>query len=149
MRIVYCSIGIVLLQLIGCDTVDLGDNFIAPEVELDPNIFFCRIQPEILTQYHCAPGDSDEQGSCHSAKSALRLQEPTETLACNNGIPATAAPESFRANLENIRFTVRDDAPSSPLYRRPLKLDNHPREIFKSTDPAAQLILDWIGGAAK
>ena len=56
-------------------TVDLGDDFVAPDLQLDDAFFYCRIQPEVLTRHSCATGDSGEEGSCHSAASALRLRE--------------------------------------------------------------------------
>ena len=32
-------------------TVTLGDNFVAPDLALDEDFFYCRIQPEVLTKH--------------------------------------------------------------------------------------------------
>jgi hypothetical protein len=149
-HIVLCSLLIVSAS--ACETIDLGDNFIAPDVQLDENFFFCSIQPEVISARGCASGMVGGStvcpggGGCHSARSSLRLED-TPALMCVEGAPSEAVPEVYRRNLENIRFTVRDNAMSSPLYRRPLQLDSHPCAIFGAGDPPAQLIVQWISGA--
>lgn len=135
----------------GCGTVDLGDNFAAPELNLDEDFFFCRIQPEVIARSSCASGDAGEAGNCHSAKSALRLETEAETVArptCENGVPTQVVPDSYRRNLERVRFTVQVDPLASPFYRRPTGLDSHPRTIFSESSEEARLIVDWIAGGA-
>lgn len=129
-------------------TVDLGDNFIPPDVTLDDEFFFCRIQPEILTTHSCAGGGSGEGGMCHSARSALRLDPlaEMESVECDGDVLVGTPPASYERNLDAIRFTVQNDALSSPLYRRPLGLDSHPRVIFDPASAEADLIDEWIGG---
>ncbi|MCA9582870.1 MAG: hypothetical protein KC416_13820 [Myxococcales bacterium] len=132
---------------IGCSTVDLGDNFIAPERELDEDFFFCRIQPEVLAAQSCASGADGEGGSCHSARSSLRLSVDGETDApppCDDSRVTGDVPSSYRDNLEAVRFTVGTDALSSPLYRRAVGLDSHPRVIFAEDSAEAQLVAEWI-----
>ncbi|MEM6959114.1 MAG: hypothetical protein AAF411_21940 [Myxococcota bacterium] len=129
-----------------CGTVELGDNFVAPDLTLDEDFFFCRIQPEVISGQSCASGGAGEEGSCHSARSALRLDPlaESETPTCEGDTLIGLAPASYEANFDAIRFTVQSDPTSSPLYRRPLNLDSHPRQIFDAASPEADLLAQWI-----
>ena len=135
------------LFIAGCGTVDLGDNFVAPPIQLDEDFFYCRIQPEVLTEHSCANGGSGEAGMCHSARSALRLIsiEPADLPKCDaDGHALDPIPPDAADNLEAIRFTVQGNALSSPLYLRPVNRASHPRQIFPEDDPAAALVIEWI-----
>lgn len=147
--------GLACLALASCQnigaTVDLGDNFVAPDLQLDEGTFFCRIQPVVLAMQSCASGGPGEGGSCHSARSSLRLSAEPETIAppnCDGDTPLEAIPQSYLDNLEAIRFTVNSDFLSSPLFRRPTGLDAHPRTIFPENSPEADLLRDWISAGA-
>ncbi len=67
-----------------------------------------------------------------------------ETATCDGDVLVGLPPASYEANLEAIRFTVQSDPSSSPLYRRPLNLDSHPRQIFDASSAEADLIAGWI-----
>jgi hypothetical protein len=130
-------------------TVDLGDDFVAPDLQLDDAFFYCRIQPEVLTRHSCASGEAGEESSCHSAASALRLRATEDPPPCDGDGELIDSPsEAYEANLEAIRFSVQSDPLTSPLYLRPLNRASHPRMIFDSDDPAAELIVEWISGAS-
>jgi hypothetical protein len=126
-------------------TVDLGDNFIAPDLQLSEEFFFCRLQPEVLTEHSCAGGGPGEAGSCHDSQSSLRLVDTDAPAPCDgDGVLIDDVPDAFRQNLDAVRFSVQSDALSSPLYLRPLNRASHPRAIFDDGDNAAELILEWI-----
>lgn len=137
-----------VLTLGGCTTVDLGDNIVPPDLQLDEDFFFCRIQPDVITKNSCASGGQGEGGQCHSARSALRLSPDAEDAtppACDADNKVTGdVPQAYRDNLEAIRFTVQSDPLSSPFYRRPVGLDSHPRQIFDESSPEADLIVQWL-----
>lgn len=139
--------------LSACGTVDLGDNYVAPTIQLDEDFFYCRIQPEVLTMYSCASGGSGESGMCHASRSALRLAEVTvgnlPTCDEETGQVLDPIPMEATDNLEAIQFTVYSSAENSPLYQRPLAEASHPRQIFPPTDPAAELIREWIALGAQ
>jgi hypothetical protein len=131
-------------------TVEPGDNFVAPELQLDEALFFCRIQPEVLTEYRCASGGDGESGSCHDSRSALRLLETDEPPPCDDdGFVLDAIPDAYRDNLDAVRFAVQADPLTSPLYLRPLDRGSHPRPIFEEQDEAAELIFEWIAAGAR
>jgi hypothetical protein len=131
-------------------SVDLGDDFVAPDLQLDESFFYCRIQPEVLNKYSCAGGAQGERGSCHDSRSALRLMASDEPAPCNkDGAVVGQVPDAYKANFEAVRFSVQSDPLSSPLYLRPLNRASHPRTIFSENDQAAKLIVQWIAGAAK
>ena len=151
-----CLLG-VWLESSGCGstqdngvlgTVDLGDDFVAPDLQLDSDFFYCRIQPEVLTKYSCATGKSGEAGSCHDSRSAMRLIDTKAPPPCDkSGAVVGPIPDAYQMNLEAVRFAVQSDPLSSPLYLRPLNRASHPRQIFDENDPAAKLIVEWISGA--
>ncbi|MEZ4256975.1 MAG: hypothetical protein R3A78_14900, partial [Polyangiales bacterium] len=93
---------------------------------------------------------SGEGGSCHSARSALRLSTGAETddpPECDADDRVTGTvPVSYEDNLNALRFTVQADPLASPLYRRPTALDSHPRKVIDEDGPEADLLLQWIAG---
>jgi len=142
-----------LILLSGCWTVDPGDNFVPPDLSLDEDFFYCRIQPEVIAAQGCASGMAGEAGECHSARSALRLDPAGETdasPACDGNSLAAGAtvPQSYMDNFQNVQFTVQADPLSSSFYRRPVGLDSHPRQIFPEGSPEAGLIVEWISMGA-
>ncbi len=133
--------------LAGCGTVDLGDNFVPPDLVLDEDFFYCRIQPEVITPQTCASGAAGDGNACHANRSALRLSTAAEMATpptCEDGVVVGTVPPEYEANLEAVRFTVQSDPLSSPIYRRPIGLDSHPRVIFDEASPEADLIVEWI-----
>lgn len=130
----------------GLDTVDLGDNPEPPELSLDEDLFHCEVQPKVLSAHGCAAGGPGESGSCHMARSALRLVEVPVPNACEAGrLVAGASPESG-FNLERVRASIGVDADTSALYRRPLGLDSHPRAVFAADSEAADVLRAWLNG---
>lgn len=143
-----CLTSLALLSLCAsCATIDPGDNFVAPDLLIDEDFFFCRVQPEVVATMRCGSGISGESGSCHNARSALRLDPLGETAlppTCDGNTPTGSVPESYIRNLDAVRFTVQSDPLSSPFYRRPLQLDSHPRKIFEAGSPEELLIFEWL-----
>jgi len=137
-----------LVALAGCRTIDLGDNFVSPEVMLDEDFFYCRVQPEVVSAQSCASGAAGEGGECHSSRSALRLDPMAESVAppaCDaEDMLVGPPPAPYQTNLEALRRAVQSDPLASPIYRRPLALDSHPRQIFDASSPEADLIVEWI-----
>ena len=128
-------------------SVELGDDFVAPDLQLDEDFFVCRIQPEVLTRNSCATGKDGESGSCHDSRSALRLMATDAPAPCDgDGQVVDTIPDAYALNLERVRFSVQSDPLTSPLYLRPLGRASHPRTIFDEGDPAADLIVRWISG---
>lgn len=151
----FSTLALLWVSLASCQnvtaTVDLGDNFVAPDLQLDENVFFCRIQPIVLSMQGCASGAAGEGGSCHADRSSLRLRPEAETdvpPTCDGDTPTSPVPQSYMDNLEAVRFTVNSDPLSSPFYRRPIGLDTHPRVIFGEGSAEATLIAEWIADGA-
>jgi hypothetical protein len=131
----------------GLDTVDLGDNPEPAELTLDEDFFHCEVQPKVLTAQGCATGGAGESGSCHMARSALRLVE-VPAAACLNGSVVGGPSRESITNFERVRTSVGVDADASPLYLRPLALDSHPRMIFATDSEAATVLRTWLNGGA-
>ena len=130
-------------------TVDPGDNLIAPELSLDEDFFFCRIEPDVIQQFSCATGTGSDRGGCHDSRSALRLIASEEAPPCDSSGRVTGTiPDAYAANLEAARFFVQADPLTSPLYLRPINQASHPRQIFGAQDAAAKLIEEWISAGA-
>jgi hypothetical protein len=130
------------------DTVDLGDNPEPAQLSLDEDFFHCEIQPKVLTAQGCASGAAGEGGSCHTARSALRLLEVGAPSTCQNGQLVGLAATESELNYQRLRADIGVDADSSPLYRRPLGLDSHPRQIFTADSEPALLLRMWLNGQA-
>lgn len=131
-------------------TVELGDNFVAPDLALDEDFFFCRIQPEVLTKHGCAAGMDGEGGTCHDSRSALRLLDTDEPPPCDDGGRLVGElPDAYARNFDAVRFFVQADPLTSPLYLRPLRRASHPRRIFDDDDDAAELLVEWISAGAR
>ena len=128
------------------DTVDLGDHPEAPELALDEQFFHCQIQPNVLTAHGCASGGPADSGGCHGSRSALRLVEVPSAPVCQADRVVGAPSAESIVNLERVRTSVGIDADSSPLYRRPIGLDSHPRAIFPPDSEAAVLLRSWLNG---
>jgi hypothetical protein len=135
-------------EITAADTVDLGDNFEAPDFALDEDFFHCVIQPEVITKFKCAAGAAGDGDGCHAARSALRLVEATDKPRCRDDRVVGAPPSASVVNLERVRVTVAGEAARSPFYRRPLGLDSHPRKIFDEGSAGADLIRQWINQGA-
>lgn len=132
---------------VGGGTVGPGDNFVAPDLMLDEDFFYCRIQPEVITPHSCASGAPGEVGMGHSARSALRLSPVAESVApptCEDGRVAGGVPDSYVDNFTAVHRSVQPDPLSSPFYRSPVGLDAHPRVIFPEGSPEADLIVEWV-----
>lgn len=129
-------------------SIDLGSDIIPPDIALDEETFVCRIQPEVLTRHSCATGMNGE--SCHSSRSAFRLIDVTDDPPCNAENEITGSvPDDIERNFEAVRFVVQADPETSPFYLRPTGRAAHPRTIFGSDDPAAELIAEWIAQGAQ
>jgi hypothetical protein len=128
------------------DTIDLGDHPEPPDLALDEDFFHCEVQPKVLTAQGCATGAPGESGSCHMARSALRLLEAPTATICQSGRVVGGASRESTVNLERVRASVGVDADASPLYRRPLGLDSHPRAIFPADSEAAAVLRAWLDG---
>jgi hypothetical protein len=128
------------------DTVDLGDNPEPAQLSLDEEFFHCEIQPKVITAQGCASGAAGEGGSCHTARSALRMLEVTTPSTCENGKLVGLPAAESELNFQRVRSDVGIDADSSPLYRRPLGLDSHPRVVFAADSEPALLLRTWLNG---
>jgi hypothetical protein len=130
-------------------TVEPGDNFVAPDLSLDEAFFYCRIEPQVIQQHHCASGDNGEAGQCHDSRSALRLIASDDPPPCDaSGRVTSAVPDAYQKNLDAVEFFVQADPLTSPFYLRPINQASHPRQIFDANDPAAKLIEEWISAGA-
>lgn len=148
------SLALAAVHLSACGVVERGDNFVAPELQIDEDRFYCEIQPMVIAAFKCAGGEgAAESGSCHTQRSALRLDLAGETdppPVCTDGVPDPATiPASYMANFDAVRTSVQSNALSSPFYLRPTNQQSHPRLVFDVTSPEAMLVLDWLNAGAR
>jgi len=148
-------VALMAVAIAGCGTVELGENIVQPSTQLSDQFFYCRIQPDVIQASGCATGQAGDMGGCHESQSSLRLIDTTPVMrpACTGPEMATLAPGAvvppeYMDNFQRVQFTLGSDYASSPFYRRPTGMDSHPRQIFPSTDPEAQLIRDWFATSA-
>jgi hypothetical protein len=139
-----------LAPLGGCTTIDPGSNFVVAEVTFDANYFYCQVEPKLIFQYNCGPGDpslGDKANGCHYNPSAVSgmalLQHPP--VDCGGGdVPLTTAstgPGSpAESNYEAVSLEMSPDYQLAPIYVRPSG-HYHPRQVFSASDPNVILLL--------
>jgi hypothetical protein len=136
-----------VVATLACGTVDPGDNFVRPDARVDESFFYCRIQPEVISAQSCASGAEGEGGSCHADRSAMFLDPMAESAPvpeCEGDRPVGDVPPSYERNFQAVQLRVGAEPASSPVYRRAVGLDSHPRVIFDEGSPEAMLLAEWI-----
>ena len=137
---------------VSCTTVDPGPNFVVPDENFDADFFFCRVEPELLFNKKCGPGEpgaGDAANGCHfnsSAVSGMAIA-PHPPIDCTpEGRPASrgqiGAGSAAQGNLQAASLVMSRDFQTAPIYLRPTGL-NHPRAIFPREDPVADVIRQW------
>jgi hypothetical protein len=142
-----CATILLIGASAGCGTVELGENIVQPNTQLDPDFFYCRIQPDVIQAAGCATGMAGDMGGCHLAQSSLRLVDTASVMRpdCTPDgrlTPGAVVPPEYTDNFQRVQFTLGPDALSSPFYRRPTQLDSHPRRAVDMTQE--DLILMWF-----
>lgn len=141
-----------LASIVGCGTVDLGTYEGVRDLKLDENYFYCVVQPKVLSAKKCAGGDpasGDASGGCHSSTSSFRLADVPTTVACESGKPTGTPTAEERANYGASSLRATRDPSTSPLLTKPTMSGgvSHPRRIFETTSPEADIIRTWIARA--
>lgn len=134
-----------------CTTVDPGSNFVVPDEQFDADLFFCRVEPELLVAKKCGPGDpgaGDASNGCHfnsSAVSGMALSNHAP-VDCVDGHPVNRAQVGAgsgpQGNLQSVSLEMSRDYLTAPLFVRPTG-NNHPRAVFAKDDPVAEVIRLW------
>ncbi len=137
-------------------TVDPGQDFGIAEVVYDSNYFYCKVEP-MLFQMHCGSGDpskGDPSGGCHFNVTSYRLTDydldpnkaGTQLVGgtCGNGTkPSQAPPVAAENNYRTSEAKMERDPDTAALLNRPTGVAAHPRVIFKSNSPQADIIRQW------
>lgn len=143
-------LGLLVVALTGCTTVDPGPNFVVPDENFDADFFFCRVEPELLFAKKCGPGEpgQDPANGCHfnpSAVSGMALanHQPVE---CRDGRPVNrvqlGAGGGAQGNLQAASLVMSRDVSTAPIFLRPTG-SNHPRAIFPKEDPVVDVLREW------
>jgi hypothetical protein len=146
-----CLLGLVVVALTGCSTVDPGPNFVVPDEQFDADFFFCRVEPELLFAKKCGPGDpaaGDPANGCHfnsSAVSGMAIADHAP-IACAGDRPVNrvqlGAGSAAQGNLQAASLVMSRDVATAPIYLRPTGA-NHPRAIFAKDDPIVEVLREW------
>lgn len=134
----------------GCSTIDPGPNFVVPDEQFDADFFFCRVEPEVLFNKKCGPGEPglDPANGCHfnsAAVSGMAIA-PHPPVDCADGRPVNrgqvGAGSAAQGNLQAASLVMSRDFQTAPIFLRPTG-QNHPRVIFPREDPVANVIREW------
>ena len=135
-------------------TVKPGRDFSIADVIYDENYYYCTVEP-MLFATKCGPGDTgqgDGNGACHYNVTSYRLSnydlgQPGVKLVgdtCGgSNVPSTLVPPQAKANYSASQAKMQLDPNLAPLLNRPIKKTAHPRQIFASASPEADIIRDW------
>jgi hypothetical protein len=134
------------LLVAGCGTIELGDNIVPPNVRVDEDRFYCEIAPQVLAARSCATGGTSEctGTSCHASTSSFRLSESPMLPRCEDGAPIDPIDPALSDDYRSVTLFLGSDARSSPFFRRPVRVDSHPCQVFSESSTEADLIADWI-----
>lgn len=134
----------------GCTTIDPGPNFVVAQVTFDANYFYCHVEPGLIFQYNCGPGDpslGDKPNGCHynpSAVSGMALLQHTPVDCGMGDVPLTTSstgPGSpAESNYEAVSLEMSPDYLTAPVYVRPSG-HYHPRQVFNPNDATVNLLL--------
>ena len=147
-RVRAAPLGLLMVALAGCTTVDPGPNFVVPDEQFDADFFFCRVEPEVLFAKKCGSGNPGEENSCHFNASAVSGMAITNhaPIDCANGRPVNrvqlGAGSPAQGNLQAASLVMSRDIDTAPIFLRPTG-SNHPREIFPKEDPVVEILREW------
>jgi hypothetical protein len=145
---------LALAASIGCGehgllptTVDKGGDFNVAEVVFDDGYFYCTVEPMLFDQ-SCGSGVAgDGTNACHFSVTSFRLTPygpPLTAEGCTSeaavGVPAT---QQARGNYTVSQAKMDTDSNLAQLLLRPTGNAPHPRQIFASGDPPADIIREW------
>jgi hypothetical protein len=132
-------------------TVDPGQDFNLADVVYDENYYYCKVEPMLFAQ-SCGPGaPGDGKGACHFDVSSYRLTDYDigggiklvgESCAGSN-VPGVLVPPQAKTNYSASQAKMQLDPSLAPLLNRPTGKAAHPRKIFDSKSPEADIIRDW------
>ena len=141
-----------VLGCVGCVSVDPGPDFVVPDETFDANYFYCHVEPELIFEKNCGPGDPtlDKPNSCHfngSAVSGMALLAHTAVDCGGGDLPVDntqiGSGSAAQSNLEAVSLEMNRDYTTAPLLIRPSG-NNHPRTVFPRDDPQVnQLLSTW------
>jgi hypothetical protein len=133
--------------LVASCTLDVGENFQVAEVVYDDGFFYCEVEPMLFAQ-GCGSGDpgrGESAQGCHFNRQRLRLTdyEPLAADRCQGNEVPGGAPQAAQRNYQSAQLFMEVDPDRSPLLNRPSSAVAHPRVIFESDSPEAELIRTW------
>lgn len=149
-------LGPVLLSGSSCTSVDPGPNPVIPQQVFDANFYYCHVEPELIFQYNCGPGDpskGDANNGCHynpAIVSGMILIQH-DPIDCGGGdVPLdptlVAIGSPAQQDLQSVSLEMAKDYTQAQLYTRPSSLNGqsppaHPRGVFDQSDTNIQQLL--------
>jgi hypothetical protein len=127
-----------------CGTVNPGQDIQFAEITFDQSYFYCQVEPMLFAQ-GCGPGKpgTDPTSGCHFNVTTFRLTQH-DPVPCMGSNPAdVSVPEAARGNYQAAAREMSPDASRAPLLNRPTKQAAHPRQIFDTNSPQADVIRKW------
>lgn len=152
-----CVATLVLLSGCGPDgatpgTVDPGQDYSIADVIYDENYYYCSVEPMLFAK-SCGAGEAgDGKGACHFNVTSYRLTDydiglPGTKLVgdscAGSNVPGVPIPPQAKTNYSASQAKMQLDPNLAPLLNRPIGKAAHPRQIFSSSSPEADIIRDW------
>jgi hypothetical protein len=151
-------LGPVLLACSSCTSVsvDPGHDFSVPLVAFDANFYYCHVEPQLIFQYNCGPGDpskGDANNGCHynpAVVSGMILFQH-DPIDCGGGeVPLdptlVASGSAAQNDFQSVQLEMSKVYTQSQLFTRPSSFQGqnptaHPRAIFDQGDQTIQQLL--------
>jgi hypothetical protein len=150
------GLGLVLLAGASCTSVDPGPQFVVPQQVFDANFYYCHVEPQLIFQYNCGPGDpskGDANDGCHynpAIVSGMILikHDPIDCGGADVPVDPTqvAIGSAAQQDLQSVSLEMAKDYTQAQLYTRPSSLNGqappaHPRGVFAQEDTTIQTLL--------
>ncbi len=132
-----------VLVLVGCGTVDPGQDIQFSPIVYDSSYFYCAVEPMLLAE-HCGPGESsDPPSGCHFSLPMFHLTDHMP-VPCNGNTPdPSQIPSEAQSNYTSASREMSTDPSKNQLLNRPTQNAAHPRKIFAIDSQQANLIRTW------
>lgn len=133
------------LLLAACSTVEPGGDPQIAQVVYEEDYFYCQVLPNVIVAQSCGSGDptQDTAGGCHASATSFRVVPLSGDVPCTGNRRSGALPQGASENYTAAQSEMTQDPDTAPLLAHPTKKAGHPRQIFATQSPEADIIRQW------
>ena len=147
-----------LASMLGCTSIDPGDDPVPPQTVFDANYFYCYVEPGFIFGPNTSAAPATHQGGSHngchfnpSAVSGMVDASTIRAIDCGGGdvpldLTQVGQGSPAQSNFESASLEMSADYTTAPIFVRPSSYNGqppsaHPRAIFDQSDPFVNMLL--------